>query len=121
MKTIVREMGDRPAMLTPARMNAPQGAKALADMLAPLDFADLAILTLDWEGDGFTPAFVVECTKWVPKYSPSNLQLEPWVIDMEDAFGVGNMTNSTLQEMVSSMREAMESALERRERFESGS
>lgn len=113
MKVIVREMGRRPVISTPGRINAPQGAKALADLLADEDFADLCVLTLDWDGDGFTPAFVVETFKWVIELKGQRLTLE-WVIDLDDAFGQDLMTHSILRGIVADLRNLTNEEVERR-------
>lgn len=103
MKAIVRELGSRPLISTPARMNAPQGATALADLMAEQDFADLCVINLDWEGDGFTPALVIDTIKWFIG-NPTNRLSHQWVIDLEDAFGSDNMDNATLRLIVSELR-----------------
>jgi hypothetical protein len=105
MKSIVREAGQRPLISTPSRLNAPQGAKALADMMAEEDFADMCIITLDWEGDGITPVLAIEVFKWFVGDPPRRLSVGPWNIDMDDAFGADNMENAVLRLMVSDLRD----------------
>lgn len=113
MKVIVREMGRRPVIATPGRLNAPQGARALADLLAEEDFADMCVLTLDWEGDGFTPAFVIETFKWVIQLKGARLSTE-WVIDLDDAFGQDNMSHSILRGIVEDLRVLTNEEIERK-------
>lgn len=113
MKAIVREMGNRPIIATAGRLNAPQGAKALADLLAEETFADMAVLTIDWDGDGFTPAFVIETFKWVIELKGKMLRTE-WIIDLDDAFGLDNMTNALLRSMVADLRVFSNEELERK-------
>jgi hypothetical protein len=116
MKVYVREVGDRPALATPARLNAPQGAKALADLLAEEDFADACVIELDWEGDGFTPAMIIYLAGWYRDWPGSALTLDPWVIDLEDAFGRDNMDNGVLRLIVHTLRELFEGMVEARRR-----
>lgn len=115
MMVVVREMGSRPLISTPARLNAPQGASALTDMAAEQDWADMMVVTLDWEGDGFTPVMVVETFKWFIEYGGARLSHQ-WIIDMEDAFGADNMDNSTLRLIIASIREEFERQIEARRR-----
>lgn len=104
MKVVVREAGDRPAITTPARLNAPQGAKALADLLADETFADLCDILIDWQGDGFTPALVINTFKWFPQYEGRRLQSQ-WILSLDDAFGIDNFDNALARQIVFSLRE----------------
>jgi len=105
MKVIVRELGSKPAVMTPARLNAPQGARALADIMANEDYADLCTISVDWEGDGLTPVLSLLTVKFFPEYAPENLQ-HFWPIDMEDAFGSGGKANrDTLLEINQMLKE----------------
>jgi hypothetical protein len=115
MKAIVREAGYRPAVANMARLNAPQGAKVLADLLAEESFADMSIITLDWVGDGYTPVMTIFTVKWFPEYGGQRLEHE-WNVDLDDAFGQDNMTNSTLRQMVVDLREVFEKTVESRRR-----
>lgn len=117
MKVVVREAGARPVVATSARINAPQGAKALADLLADEDFADMAILTIDWDGDGFTSVLTIYTVKWYIEYSGQRLEHE-WNVDIEDAFGQDNMTNGTLRQMVEDLRDEFRRAEDARRRRE---
>jgi hypothetical protein len=93
--------------MTPARINAPQAAKALADLMSPEEYADIATLNLDWEGDGFTPVLSIHLVKWLPEIAPENLQIF-WPIDMEDAFGGDEkMNRDTLAQINTDLREEM--------------
>ena len=118
MKVIVRELGSRPSVMTPARLQAPQGAKVLADLLAEEDFADLCTLSVDWEGDGHTPVLTVYTVKFMPEYAPENLQ-HFWPIDMEDAFGGDAMDNETLRNIVQQLRDHFNEMVQLRKRQES--
>ena len=117
MKVVVREMGSRPPIATPARLNAPQGAKALADLLAPEEFADLCVITLDWEGDGITPAMIITTVRWFIEYGGQRLE-HVWPIEMEDAFGLDNMDNSMLRNIVQQLRDHFNEQVEARKTLE---
>lgn len=117
MKVVVRELGRRPAVATPARLNAPQGAKALADLLAEKDFADLCVINIDWEGDGFTPVLNVFTVKWFVEYGGQRLEHE-WPIDLEDAFGLDNMDHNILRHIVMQLEDHFNEMTEARRRRE---
>ena len=58
MKAILRSHGV-PAIATIFN-NAVAAAKVLVDLMADEDFAELSTITLDFEGDGFTPVMNVD-------------------------------------------------------------
>ena len=118
MKVIVRELGTKPAIMTQARLNAPQGAKALADIMANEDYADMCTISVDWEGDGMTPVLSLLTVKFFPEYAPENLQ-HFWPIDMEDAFGSGGKADrDTLLEINQMLKEHFTEMTEIRKRME---
>jgi hypothetical protein len=104
MKAVVREIGDRPVIGTPARFNAPEGAKAFADIMAERDFADMCIINIDWDGDGHTPVMMVVTIKWFPEYGGQRLEHE-WPVDLDDAFGQDNMDQGILRSMANQLEE----------------
>lgn len=112
MKTIYREAGDRPAVATSARLNAPQAAKALCDMLAEQDWADMCVITTDWVGDGFTPVMELYTIKWSIEHGGRRIE-HRWNIDIEEAFGEDNMTNPLLHQIVRDIEEKMREAEQR--------
>ena len=114
MKVVVRELGQRPALATPARLNAPQGAKALADLMAEEEFADLCVIELDWVGDGIKPVMVIYVAGWFRDWPGESLTLEPWVIDLQDAFGKDNMDGSVLRLIVYEIKAVFEGMVEAR-------
>lgn len=119
MKVIVRELGNKPTLMTPARINAPQAAKALADIMAEETYADLCTVSVDWEGDGMTPVLSLLTVKFFPEYAPENLQ-HFWPIDMEDAFGSDEKANrETLLEINEMLKEHFNEMTEVRKRMES--
>lgn len=107
-------MGNRPRVATPARINAPQGAIALADLFVPHDFADILTITLDWE----RMAMHIDAAKWYREWPGQPLMNQPYVIDLEDAFGEDNMDNTTLREIVEAFRVMFSEAYEQRKRGE---
>jgi len=117
MKVVVRELGSRPPIATPARLNAPKGAMALADLFVPYDFADICIINIDWEGDGFKPAMIIDAAKWHREWPTQPLTIK-MVVDLEDAFGLDNMDNYTLREIVESFKVSASEAYEVRKQGE---
>lgn len=116
----VKEVGSRPTFTTPARVNAPQGAKVLADMLHASGVCDRAILMIDWDGDSLwdtqskgpmpkeikKPIFVVYADKYfseVNRYAYIEIP-----IDIEDAFGQDNFSNTVAAELVDHIRKEFE-------------
>ena len=108
MKVAFAEVGHSPLITTPARHNAPQGAKVLVDMMSLIDWIDYGRVTIDWTGDGVTPVLIVEASKMFPHGS---ITMEPWPIDIEEAFGQDNMTNGILQDIVYHVEEAIRDAM----------
>lgn len=45
----VAEVGTRPVVWTRARLNAPHGSKKLGELFSQQDWADKAIIVLDWQ------------------------------------------------------------------------
>lgn len=118
MKVIVRELGSKPTVMTPARYNAPQGAQALADIMAKETYADMATISVDWQGDGHTPVLSILTVKFFPEYAPENLQ-HFWPIDMEDAFGSGaNANRETLLDINEMLKEHFTEMTELRKKME---
>ena len=117
MKAVVREIGTRPAIATPASLNAPQGAKAFADIMAAKDFADLCVINIDWDGDGFTPVLNIVTIKWFIEYGGQRLEHE-WPIDLQEAFGLDNMDRGILLQIANDIEEHFEEMIELRRRRE---
>lgn len=115
MKAILRQEGAVPPHSGNLYGNALAGAKVLIDLLAEKSFADLCTVTLDFEGDGFTPAMTIHTVKWTPQYSPQNLQ-HVWNLDMTDVFGEDKADNALLRQVVSDIEFAMRAEEEARER-----
>lgn len=104
LKVVVAEVGDRPTITTPARLNAPQGAKQLADIMAEIDTIDMGKIVLDWKGDGHTPVMTITAAKTYPGWAGKWLYLDPWHIDIDDAFNQDNMDNGILRQIAEEVR-----------------
>jgi len=113
VKTIYREAGDRPAVATSARLNAPQAAKALCDMLADEDWADMCIITTDWDTSRTnSPIMMIYTIKWSIEHGGRRIEHE-WPIDVDEAFGEDNMTNPILRQIVREIETKMREAEQR--------
>jgi hypothetical protein len=108
MKVVVAEVGDMPAIATYARLNARAGAKALADIMAEIDTVDMGKIVLDWTGDGFTPVMTITAWKSYPGWAGKAIYLEPWHIDIDDAFSKDFMDNGGLRDIAQSVKLAMQ-------------
>lgn len=114
MRVIAIERGDRPDLMTKARVIAPQAAVFLAKQLEDHVFADLANIVIDWDGDyAWTgegempadlrvPAMIVKVQKYYPK-------LSKWLtvdynLDLEDFFGQDNATKDDLFEVIENLQ-----------------
>jgi hypothetical protein len=116
MKAILRQWGDIPPDSGNLYRNALAGAKVLCDLLAEKDFADVSTVTLDFEGDGFTPVVEIHTIKWVPRFSPANLQ-HIWPLDMTELFGQDNADNALLRQIVNDIEYAMRAEEEARDKI----
>ncbi len=102
-RVIVVEEGTRPALMTLARRNAPQGARVIADIFADESFIDIAIIKISWQGDGFTPALIIDTVKFFIEYGGRRLE-HHWVLDLEDAFGYGNFSHEVAASIVDQIK-----------------
>lgn len=119
----VKEIGSRPIIMTPARINAPQGAKVLADMLHDSGLVDMALVTLDWEGDFFwdtenngpmpkelrKPVMFIYAAKYYQQVDKVAYIEMP--IDVEDAFAQSNFSNDVALEIIDHIRLEFEQKL----------
>jgi hypothetical protein len=77
-------------------------------MMSAIDWIDYGRVTIDWTGDGITPVLIIEASKMYPHGS---IKMQPWNIDIEEAFGRDNMTNGILQDIVYHVEEAIRDAM----------
>lgn len=107
----VAEYGSRPSFLTPARLNAPQGAKAIADLAYKYNVADYMMIAIDWDGTHFKwdknftpkPILYIYATKYFQNIN-RNAYIE-LPIDIEEAFGESNFTNTVAVELLQHIAE----------------
>ena len=115
MKGFLRESGSCIPELQTARRNAIAAGKVMIDLLTDEDFADICVITLDWEGDGITPVVEFMTVKWMPQYAPQNLQ-HIWPLDMNEVFGQDNIDNALLRQIIKDIEYAMRAEIKARER-----
>lgn len=114
MKVLAVENGQRPSLMTKARLVAPQAAKFLASQLEDHVFADSAIIVIDWKGDFgwdksqgemptelLTPIMFVATEKWYPQWN-ARLTVD-YKLDLEDFFGADNATSDDLLEVIENL------------------
>lgn len=113
----VAEAGDRPAVLTKARMNAPQGVKALGMIFAAQDWADKVNILLDWQPEELSQseykndAIVrVHVMKRVPPGRLLNLTEN---FDVNDIFTLDQLTRDDFIWIVDGFKDKMEAELKR--------
>lgn len=92
------EVGSRPLISTPSRLNAPAGAQVLADVLHELDFADDCLLTLDWDRG----ALAISATKSYPEIK-RRADID-FIVDIEDAFTKDNFGLDVAREIMDHLR-----------------
>lgn len=118
MPVLAKEVGDRPALMTQARRFAPAAVVHLGRLLEQEDFADSAVILLDWNGDVFWddsagpmppelkhPAIHVVVEKFYPEFKTNNRLRLDQRLDIEEMFGHDNATPDDLQEVVNGFRE----------------
>lgn len=111
MKAVIREINTEYSKDQLLRLNATYGAKALADLFAVEDFADLVTVTLDYKGSVGEPVVFIEMLKVVPRYAPANIQPESLVLDMKEWFGTDRVDHNLLRQIVSEYRTLIEEIL----------
>jgi hypothetical protein len=115
VKALLRQHGPVPSDKMHLYRNALAGGKVIVDLMENETYADLCTITLDFEGDGITPVMNIHTTKWVPRYSPQNLQ-HVWNLDMDEVFGQDNADNSLLRQIVRDIEYAMRAEEEARDK-----
>lgn len=113
------ELGERPAVLTKARTNAPQACIVLADLLANVQFGDAGVVVLDWEDsmgqqpvETRKPVIFIQLHKWLPGVTENNHLTVESRLDVDDVFGgVDYMTNSLLRDIVFELQEKAKESL----------
>jgi hypothetical protein len=107
----VAELGTRPRLLTPARANAPQAAKAIGQMFEQRRFGQLAVIEIDWtnetkdQPDEFAkPVMFMTLSRHFPGKGWLNVQGR---IDIDSVFGAGVLTRSLLEDLVNELGEKL--------------
>lgn len=120
----VEELGHRPAIFTKARKNAPQAAKAIADVLGNADWVDGAAIVLDWEGvlvkqwnpktppEFLKPALYISVAKFVPEFGEYLDATER--IDVDDVFGNEVIAGTHVRDVLEVMRQRIFESIEER-------
>lgn len=129
MRVAATERGKRPSTLTKSRVIAPQAAVFLAKIFEDKDFADAAIIVIDWKGDMNwhgegdmpvefrVPVMLVYVEKFYPELNAR--LIVDLKLDLEDFFGQDNATSDDLHEVVLSLEKKITEAYENR-RLNSG-
>jgi len=114
MKIQVMEVGNRPAIMTNARLYAPAGARVFGEMLAAAEFADFAFVVLDWENvmkrlpeEASYPVLYVQVHKLFPGLDGQNHLTVEERFDVDDVFGNDSMTAETVVLTVEAIRDKM--------------
>lgn len=129
MEVFAAELGDRPAILTKARRNAPQGVIAIAQTLERFGFADTGYVLLDWSDVSArqeVPDSAVIPVLYIKASKRLQYEKQPWVnvevrLDVEDIFGGSDdITATSIVEVVAEMERKMLGEIARRERESAG-
>lgn len=110
----VAEMGNRPAMWTKARRFAPAGAQQFGETLGHLQFADAAMIVLDWSNvlakmpsDVARPILYISVAKKLPEYETNNLLRVDCRLDVDDTFGGDNVTAEVIVDIIRELEETV--------------
>jgi len=119
MQVEVVEMGDRPNVWTKARRFAPEGARVIGNALEPYDFADIALILLDWSNSyDLMPAEVaiplihIRVMKKMPEYTDRNLLTVDARLDVEDVFGHDEVTAEIIADLVQELQTKVREQIE---------
>lgn len=118
MNVSVLELGSRPSLLTKARLNAPQGAKAIGALLGQQEWADLAMVALDWQPDelagGERANDAVLRMLVYKEVKPRNRVLTiSWNLDVNDIFTKDQITRDDLMWVVDELKQKLNYELHR--------
>lgn len=112
MNVVVFELGERPALMTKGRVNAPQGARRLADLMANEKFAPEGLVITDWTGRYGDPEMRgpgLPRIILVVRFSPDNENycIVSINVDLEDTFGRDTLDPADLVEIVQGLKRAV--------------
>lgn len=117
MFATLQEKGSRPALMTPARLNAPQGGRVIVDILAEEDFADACAIVIDWDGDIMwntdtqgpmpqdlkKPVLYLFAHRYFPEID-RRAEIEI-ALDLDEAFGKDNFDNDVAHAIVNHLED----------------
>lgn len=110
----VVEHGSRPVLMTPARLSAPQGVRAIADIAYEVNAADYMVIAIDWDGthlfgagnEAAKPIIYIYAAKHFQNINRTAYIEIP--LDIEEAFGQSNFSNLVATEIVQHIVEQFE-------------
>lgn len=113
MLTNYEELGDRPAVLTKARRNAPQFARRIAALLSVEEWADSSDVVLDWSdvSDRLPfpyPVLYVRAYKGIPGVGLLRQELR---YDVDDVFSSDVMSATILLDIVHDLQVAVDAEI----------
>jgi hypothetical protein len=111
MQAEVKEIAERPSISTPGRVNAPQAAVTIAQILEQPghNWADKADIVLDWENTLLQsdeeelkyPVMLIACSKYVPGKGHLVVQSR---LNIDSVFTGDYVTFETLADIVEELR-----------------
>lgn len=112
----VAEMGDRPVLWTKARLNAPHGCKRLGELFGAQDWADKAIIVLDWQPEELAESDKQDAIVRVHVYKrvEGGRRLELHMnLDVNDVFGRDVIDTNTLGWVTEDFKNKLDYELQR--------
>lgn len=113
MRVLAKEEGERPTLMSKGRKNAPAAVIHLGRLFELEEFADSAVILLDWDGDLLwneadgpipddmrVPAIHIVVEKEYPQWKVNNRLRLDQRLDIEEMFGHDNATPDDLNEVV---------------------
>lgn len=114
MNVVAVEMGERPLIMTKSRRFAPEGVKLLAETLGHMEFADDAIIVLDWSNaTGRQPDEVAKPVVFISTLKHVNertLTVEVR-LDVEDTFGTDSLMAEDFLHIIAQMEEKVNTTI----------
>lgn len=129
MKVKSWEEGNRPTVMTRARLFAPQARRAFTEMLASQDWAHIGYVVIDWTGriafidpasgqsqdgpalDKALPVMYIQVIKAMPQLGGTCIVEHR--IDIDDVFGGNVITGADLADLVLSLKEELDAKVAR--------
>lgn len=125
MNVQVIETGNRPSVWTKARRFAPAGARVFGELLGAMDFADFAIIVLDWENktgrlpqEIARPILYVQVHKVFPDYENHNHLTVESRVEVDEVFGDDAVTANIILDLAHELQEKVEDSTKRRAKWD---